>query len=139
MQARRGWAGLLAGLVFLTLAGCTRTVHSESPYDRAPGVARREAPRQGMSGRQKVLLLAGAAALYYLYNKHKDAPGQGPQGQYYRSRNGRIYYRDARGQAVWVTAPQEPIRVPAEEYERYTGRSPEGYDGRVLREAPAGW
>jgi hypothetical protein len=84
-------------------------------------------------------LLAGTAALYYLYNKHKNREGSGPEGQYYRSRNGRICYRDARGRAHWVTSPQEPIRVPASEYERYFGRAADDVDGRVIGRAPAGW
>ena len=92
-----------------------------------------------MSTRQKVMLVAGAAALYYLYNKHKDRQGHGPEGQYYRSKNGRVYFRDAKGQAHWVSAPSQPIEVPVEEYERYTGRSYDNYGGGVVREAPAGW
>ena len=54
------------------------------PLAAAAGVARPEptilsppggpgAPRQGLSTKQKVAILAGAAALYYLYNKHKNS------------------------------------------------------------------
>ena len=65
--------------------------------------------------------------------------GAGPQGQYYRSKNGGIYYRDAQHRVHWVTAPQQPIEVPAEEYHRYTGRDPNAYGSQVIRQAPAGW
>jgi hypothetical protein len=92
-----------------------------------------------MTTGQKVLLLAGAAALYYMYKKHQNAKGTGPQGQYYRSKNGQIYYRDAKGGVHWVTAPQQPIQVPADEYQQVTGQSVNNYSGGVLREAPAGW
>ncbi len=95
--------------------------------------------RTGMSTKQKVLLVAGAAAVYYLYNKNKNKKGHGPQGQYYRSKNGRVYYRDAKGNAQWVTPPTQPIQVPAEEYERYSGRSYGAGNGQVIRDAPAGW
>jgi hypothetical protein len=75
--------------------------------------------RRGMSTGQKVAVLAGAAALLYLYNRHKNAKGNGPEGQYYRSKNGRIYYRDAKGNAVYVTPPQGGIQVPADVADRY--------------------
>lgn len=144
MQLRRFLTSLLAGTVLIGVAGCgTPTVNSQSRNRdfTPPPVQQPEPARPGMSNRNKVLLLAGAAALYYLYNKHKDAPetATGSEGRYYRSKNGRIYYRDKNGRAVWVTPPTEPIRVPAEDYERYTGRRMDDYDGRVIREAPAGW
>lgn len=93
--------------------------------------------RSGMSTKQKVLLVAGAAALYYMYKKHQNARGEGPDGQYYRSKNGRIYYRDKKGNPVWVTEPAQPLEIPADEYERVTGQRV-GSDG-VIRQAPANW
>lgn len=72
-----------------------------------------------MSTKQKVVLLAGAAALYYFYKKHQNAQGAGQQGQYYRSKNGGIYYRDAQGQPHWVTPPAGGIQVPADEASQY--------------------
>ncbi len=100
---------------------------------------------QGMSTRKKVLLLAGAAALYWLYKRHQNSKGVGSQGQYYRSRNGRVYYRDARThRPVWVTAPptSRPITVPADDYQRYVGNLPAGYDesggGNRILTAPPG-
>jgi hypothetical protein len=132
-------AGVLAALLLLPLTGCQPTVNSQSAPGPAP-MRQSGQPRQGMSTRNKVLLLAGAAALYYLYNKHKNRQGQGAQGRYYLSKNGRVYYRDLKtGAYRWVDPPRQPIQVPADEYQRYTGRQVEGYDGRVLRQAPQGW
>ena len=72
-----------------------------------------------MSTRKKVMIIAGAAALLYLYNKKKNSQGVGKTGQYYRSKNGRVYYRDAKGNAIWVTPPAGGIEVSADEAERY--------------------
>jgi hypothetical protein len=89
-------------------------------------------PQQcAMTTKQKLVLLAGAAALYYLYRKHQRAKGAGEHGQYYLSRNGRVYYRDPKNPRIvhWVTPPPEGIQVPASEavhYRRYAG-----YDGRA--------
>ncbi len=139
MRSIRYTAGVLSSLMLFSLTGCGGERASMDPrYPEAP-IRQSEPQRQGMSTRQKVVMLAGAAALYYLYNKHKNRQGAGPEGQYYRSRNGRIYYRDANGEAHWVTPPQQPIAVPVDEYERYTGRNYEHRTGEVIREAPAGW
>lgn len=98
--------------------------------------------KKGLSTGQKVAVLAGAAALYYIYNKHKNAQGQGPEGQYYLSKNGRVYYRDSQNRAHWVTPPQGGIQVPEAEARQY--RDFEGYNnsrsGRTLTDlqpAPA--
>jgi len=99
---------------------------------------------QGMSTRKKVVMLAGAAALYWLYKRHQNSRGVGPEGKYYRSRNGRVYYRDARThRAVWVDPPptSRPISVPADEYQRYVGNLPSNYNegtggGRILTAPP---
>lgn len=98
--------------------------------------------KKGLSTGQKVAILAGAAALYYLYNQHKNAQGQGAEGQYYLSKNGRVYYRDAQHRAHWVTPPQEGIRVPeaeARQYRDFQGynNSPTGRDLTDLQPAPA--
>lgn len=138
-------AGTLVGLFVLTLAGCTDPPRQQTQYSQAPAGRRTlpaEAPerRSGLSGKQKLMLLAGAAAVYYLYKKHQNRQGQGPEGRYFLSKNGRVYYRDLRtGDYQWVDPPREPLRVPAEEYERYTGRSYDDYDGGVVRDAPADW
>lgn len=83
------------------------------------GVPAPQQQRRGMSTGQKVALLAGAAALAYMYNRQKNAKGTGAQGQYYRSRNGRVYYRDQKGNAVYVTPPAGGIQVPAEVAQQY--------------------
>lgn len=107
-----------------------------------PPPANQTQVKRGLTTGQKVAILGGAAALYYLYNRHKNSQGPGPQGQYYLSKNGRVYYRDAQHRAHWVTPPPEGIRVPEEEARQY--RDFQGYNnrstGRTLEElqpAPA--
>jgi hypothetical protein len=102
--------------------------------NRAP--ANQPQAKRGLSTGQKVAILGGAAALYYLYNQRKNAQGTGAQGKYYLSKNGRVYYRDAQGRPIWVTPPQGGIRVPEEEAQQY--RDFQGYNnsptGRDLRD-----
>ncbi|MCU0540760.1 MAG: hypothetical protein MUE44_01060 [Oscillatoriaceae cyanobacterium Prado104] len=135
---------LLLGFPFLSACGGSQQSSTPPPPvdDTRPGVQTnrnaRPSPQvnRGLNNTQKVAILAGAAALYYLYNQHKNRQGQGPQGQYYLSRNGRVYYRDEQNRAHWVTPPPEGIRVPAAEAERY--RDFQGYNnqttGRDLRD-----
>jgi hypothetical protein len=97
--------------------------------------------KRGLSTGQKVAILGGAAALYYLYNQRKNAQGTGAQGKYYLSKNGRVYYRDAQGRPIWVTPPQGGIRIPEEEARQYRdfqgyNNSPTGRDLRGLGQAP---
>lgn len=98
--------------------------------DTRGGVAARELPapdRPRLSTGKKVVILAGAAALYYLYKHHKNAAQkEGVEGQYYLSKNGRVYYRDAEHRAHWVTPPPEGIAVPESEATEYRGF--QGYD-----------
>ncbi len=84
--------------------------------------------KKGLNNTQKVAILAGAAALYYLYNQHKNKKSEGAQGQYYLSKNGRVYYRDAQHRAHWVTAPSGGIKVPEEEASQY--RDFKGYNNQ---------
>lgn len=98
--------------------------------------------KKGLSTGQKIAILTGAAALYYLYNQNKNKQQQGPEGQYYLSKNGRVYYRDAQGRAHWVTPPPEGIRVPEAQASQY--RDFQGYNNRAtgrdltdLQPAPA--
>ena len=78
--------------------------------------------RTGMSTGKKMVILGGAAALYYLYKRHQSASNaSGPEGQYYLSKNGRVYYRDAEHRAHWVTPPREGIEVPEAEARGYQG------------------
>src|SRR5690349_11431533 len=89
-----GWmAGVLAGVMLFGVVGCgSRSIQAQSPAPTGP--AQQPPQRRGLTTKQKVLLLAGAAAVYYLYKKHQNAKGQGPNGKYFLSKNGRVYYRD---------------------------------------------
>jgi len=93
--------------------------------------------KPGMSTGKKVLLLGGAALLYYLYRKHQAnvAAKNTAQGtvagnprntgnnartpQLYRSKNGGVYYRDPQGKPVWLTVPQQGLQVPVQDVQRY--------------------
>lgn len=113
-----------------TRAGGVQTNRGPSPSPQA---------KKGLSNAQKVgITLAGAAALYYIYNQHKNKQEKGPQGKHYLSKNGRVYYRDAENRAHWVTPPPEGIKVPEAEAARY--REFEGYNnqttGRDLKSLP---
>jgi len=132
--ARLRW---IAGVCLAAFTGALAAIPA-----RAQPATTMMLPVMQMSTRNKVLLLAGAAALYWLYKRHQNSKGAGPNGQYYRSRNGRVYYRDARThKAIWVTPPpaSQPIQVSPEEYQRYVGSLPPGYDqggSRVLTAPP---
>ncbi|MBC1237876.1 hypothetical protein VF14_02155 [Nostoc linckia z18] len=130
-------AVLLSALLTVPLlsscGGGSRSANVPPPVDDTVGrtVSDRSAQpevKKGLSGGQKVAILAGAAALYYLYNQHKNAPQEGAQGKYYLSKNGRVYYRDAEHRAHWVTPPPEGIRVPESEARQY--QDFQGYNGR---------
>src|SRR3569833_622299 len=77
--------------------------------------------QSGMSPRKKVVLLAGAALLYYLYKKHQASQAAEANGkpQLYRSSNGGIYYRDAQHNPVWLTVPQQGMQVATDDVQRY--------------------
>ena len=82
--------------------------------------------RKGMTNGQKVVVLAGAAALYYLYKKNQDAhkAGTTSEPQYYLSKNGRVYYREQGGRVHWVTPPADGVQVPqseASDYQQFQG------------------
>ena len=118
------------------LAGCDSNNAAPPPIDDTRGGTRSAPPprmappaRTGMSTKKKVVMLAGAAALYYLYKRHQaKAQQQGQQIQYYRSKNGRIYYREPNNprQVHWVTPPRQPIHVSEDEAAQY--RDIEGYN-----------
>lgn len=139
----------LLSLPLFTACGGTPNTAAPPPVDDTlggtqtyPSPANQPQAKKGLSTGQKVAILAGAAALYYLYNQHKNRQEQGPQGQYYLSKNGRIYYRDAQHRAHWVTPPSEGIRVPeaeARQYRDFQGynNSPTGRDLTELQPAPA--
>lgn len=118
-----------------TLAGCSggaETVSPPPPMGSRPMAGQRPMGRppmmagqkQGLTGKQKMLLLAGAAALYYIYKKRQNAQAQaGPEGKYFISKsNGRVYYRDLKtGAFQYVSPPTQPIQVPMEEAREYSG------------------
>lgn len=119
----------------LTSCGGSRNASAPPPVDDSVGrtVSDRNTTNQpqankGLGTGQKVAILAGAAALYYLYNQHKNASQEGAQGKYYLSKNGRVYYRDAEHRAHWVTPPSEGIRVPESDAQKY--QEYQGYNGR---------
>lgn len=130
----RLFAVLLSALLTVPLlsscGGGSRNASAPPPVDDTVGrtVSNRNQPeaKNGMGTGQKVALLAGAAALYYMYNQHKNASQEGAQGKYYLSKNGRVYYRDAEKRAHWVTPPKEGIRVPESEAQKY--RQFQGYN-----------
>jgi len=84
--------------------------------------------KQGMSTRNKVIILAGAALLYYLYKKHQAAQqaqagtqANGAQPQLFRSQNGGVYYRDPQNpqKVTWLTVPNQPVQVQASDVQQY--------------------
>lgn len=88
--------------------------------------------KKGLSNTQKVAItLAGAAALYYIYNQHKNKQEKGPEGKHYLSKNGRVYYRDAQNRAVWVTPPPEGIKVQVPESEAARYREFQGFNNQT--------
>lgn len=112
------------------LAGCggapQQTAMTPPPGMENPRNAPVAQPRQGMSTGKKVALLAGAAALYYIYKKRQAAQQEaGPNGKYFLSKNGRVYYRNLKtGDFQWVSPPRQPIQVPMDEaaqYQEYAG------------------
>ena len=124
---------LATAIATAPIAACKDSTPSAPPPavdDTRGGVSARELPapdRPRLSTGKKVVILAGAAALYYLYKHHKNAAQkEGVEGQYYLSKNGRVYYRDAEHRAHWVTPPREGIEVPESEAAEYRGL--QGYD-----------
>ncbi|MBV9850277.1 MAG: hypothetical protein JO250_11430 [Armatimonadetes bacterium] len=151
------WAltALMAGPLLIGLTGCghndsgatDQTTSGTAPNAGAPTTAAPPAPaKPGMStGKKVVIALAGAALLYYLYKKHQAAQqaqgGQaqaGGQPQLYRSRNGGVYYRDAQHRPVWLTVPNQPVQVPAEDVQRYAPDYQQ-YQGQAAPPAPSGY
>ncbi|HVF84409.1 MAG TPA: hypothetical protein VM821_00395 [Abditibacteriaceae bacterium] len=126
-------------LVPTLIAGCgggaqqsaTPTAIDRSNSAPPPAMGTTAARRPGMTGKQKMVALAGAAALFYLYKKYQSRP-MASGVQYYQSKaNGRIYYRDKRNpqQAIYVTPPQQPVMVPQNEAAQYQGYA--GYNNQA--------
>lgn len=119
-------ATLAAALMCMPLlAGCGGGRNNEPVANNPPA-----APQEPhLSGKQKLVALAGAAALYYVYKTYtaqkQDAPQNvrdavPPGAQLYRSEStGGIYYRDPKThEAHWLTIPNGKIQVPESDYNR---------------------
>lgn len=153
---------VLCGPVLVTLAGCgnkggdTGQAASTQTDTAAPMSAPNAstmsgnmAPpaKQGMStGKKAVIVLAGAALLYYLYKKHQasqqaqaGAQGNGATPQLYRSSNGGVYYRDPQNpqKVTWLTVPSQPVSVPADQVQQYAPDYRQ-YQGQAAPPVPAG-
>jgi hypothetical protein len=123
----RLFAVLLSALLMVPLlSSCGGGSKTATPPPVDDTIGRTVSNRTTNQPEVKKAILAGAAALYYLYNQHKNAPQEGAQGKYYLSKNGRVYYRDAEHRAHWVTPPPEGIRVPESEAQKY--REFQGYN-----------
>lgn len=122
-------APILAGCGGKGDSGATPPPRDESGSGMGRNTNASQQPKQGMSTGKKVALVAGAAALYYMYKRSQDK--KDPENrQYYLSKNGRVYYRDPKNnnQAVYVTAPTQPIEVPIEDAQRYQLDKYRGYE-----------
>jgi hypothetical protein len=130
-------AYLASGLLFApALIGCgsSQSGANMPPVDDTsskPQVMQTQQQKPGLSTGKKLAILAGAAALYYMYkkNQQKRAQGDTTQPQYYLSKNGRVYYRDQSGRAHWVSAPAQGFQVPQDEAQQYSGF--QGYQGQT--------
>jgi hypothetical protein len=133
---------LLAALLSLPIVGCggSKNASAPPPVDDTHGgtmsstapVASPTQQKKGLNNLQKgAIVLVGAAALYYLYRQHQKKAAEGPNGKYYLSKNGRVYYRDAQHRAHYVTPPPGGVQVPASEAQQY--RDFRGYNGDTSR------
>ena len=146
---------LAAALALPTLAvtaGCGHGNNAQSETNGGPVVSNAPmtpnsqpstpapAAKPGLTGKQKVVLLAGAAALFFLYKHYQkvDAAQANAHPQLYREdkgpNTGAIYYRknDANHTVVWLQAPSQGIQVPADQAQQYLGNgfdpnNPSGY------------
>ena len=134
---------LVATLALPTLAltaGCghgggssdNSQVSTNAPVPNAAPMNNAPVAKPGLTGKQKVVLLAGAAALFFLYKHYQkaDAAAADAHPQLYREdqgpNKGAIYYRknDANHTVVWLQAPANGISVPADQAQQYVP----GYD-----------
>ena len=136
-------------------SGAGQTASSPAPdASAAPGMSTATSQtsqptaqaKPGMSTRNKVIILAGAALLYYLYKKHQAAQqaqagtqANGAQPQLFRSQNGGVYYRDPQNpqKVTWLTVPNQPVQVPASDVQQYAPDYQQ-YQGQPAPAAPAG-
>lgn len=126
--------------VMLT-AGCGKS-NDQATTSSAPGpmandtrMANNAPAKAGMTTKQKVVLLGGAALLFYLYKRYQKqdqaaaaqngAMGANGKPQLYREEKGpnagAIYYRknDANHTVVWLSAPQQPVQVQQSDVQQY--------------------
>lgn len=131
---------LVASFALPTLAvtaGCgsknNNTTTAQTPMaDTTPNA---QPAKAGLTGKQKVVLLAGAALLFYMYTRYKKQDAAAAQGgakpQLYREdkgpNKGAIYYRknDANHTVVWLQAPAGGVQVPADQAQQALGN---GFD-----------
>ena len=97
----------------------------KAPQGRVPDP---KSPPQDRGSAGDRVELRGDAALYYLYREHLTADGSGPQGRYYLSQNGRVFYKDAQGKEHTVNPPSDGLRVSRAAAEPY--RDIRGYAGQ---------
>jgi len=131
---------LLLALTAAALCACDRgKPASQQKQDGVGGAANQVARPQGRVPDPKSppqergaasgnVELRGDAALYYLYREHLATDGAGPQGRYYLSKDGRVFYKDAQGREHTVNAPSEGLRVPRAAADPY--RDIRGYAGQ---------
>ncbi len=145
----KGDAGQTAGSTGTVAPDASTAPNASAPNASAMSGANTQtaAPvKHGMSTRNKVIILAGAALLYYLYKKHQAAQqaqagtqGSGAQPQLYRSSNGGVYYRDPQNpqKVTWLTVPNQPVQVPAGDVQQYAPDYQQ-YQGQPAPAVPAG-
>lgn len=141
----RATGAVVTASFLVPLAGCgapaQQTSTSTQTQMRPQTQTRQQNP--GMSTRQKATLLAGAAAMYFLWRKYQrdnqaklqQVQAASPNGkiQFYRSRKGGyIYYRDPRNPQVAIKIPgtergvegvqqQQVYGNEAQEYQKFQG------------------
>jgi hypothetical protein len=99
--------------------------HVARPQGRVPDP---KSPPQDRGSSGGTVELRGDAALYYLYRQHLTNEGTGPQGRYYLSKEGRVFYKDAQDREHTVSPPSEGMRVPRAAADPY--RDVRGYAGQ---------
>jgi hypothetical protein len=95
------------------------------PQGRVPDP---KSPPQDRGSASGTVELRNDAALYYLYRQHLTNEGAGPQGRYFLSQEGRVFYKDGQGREHTVNPPSEGLRVPRAAADPY--RDVRGYAGR---------
>ena len=111
---------------------------TSAPTDTTTAQPNAQPAKAGLSTKQKVVLLAGAALLFYMYTRYKKQDAQAAQNggaganpQLYREdkgpNKGAIYYckNDANHTVVWLQAPAGGVQVPADQAQKALG---DGFD-----------